>query len=435
MNKALRVIVGTLLTGAVGSLLLVPSVDLSSAQPELQAITTSVQPNTLLVSCPGAFMELGGEAGTELGQLERIGQSSVSAIAPDEASTSPLISEFLTLSADGLEQSTALLSAVQAQYIERQRAQGLAATFCEQPTTAGWFVSGQSSVGAETLLLMSNPSLVDTQVLLTFHLPGGVVEERVALAAGTEITLGLASIVGPQPSYAIEFSSLGAPVAAALQHRFSRGLTPLGVSLSMSSRSPALDQWITPLEVFAEGYQAPLLRLFAPEARSEVIITAFSQGDPELFRQVVPAGAFLELPLELPNGRYALKIESDNPILAGVLNPSLEPLDHVWISPAETFSSLSLPIPNYRTQLSLTNPNAVPILVRVDVENSGRNSIQSVQLEPLSITAVEVAGDAVVLQSANQFLAALQLNDPLGYALINPSENQNLGSELSILVR
>ena len=282
---------------------------------------------------------------------------------------------------------------------------------------------------------MANPSLVDTQVLLTFHLPGGLVEERVALSAGAELTLGLASIVGPEPSYAIEFSSLGAPVAVALQHRFSRGLTPLGVSLSMSSRAPALDQWITPLDVFAEGYQAPLLRLFAPEDRSEVIITAFSQGDPELFRQVVPAGAFLELPLELSNGSYALKIQSDNPVLAGVLNPSLEPLDHAWISPAESFSTLSLPIPNYRTQLSLTNPNAVPISVRVDVENAGRSTIQSVQLEPLSVTAVPVSGDFVAMESANQFFAALQLTDPLGYALISPSENQNLGSELSVLVR
>lgn len=435
MNKVLKTLLGAMATVATGSLLLIPSVELSAATSALQPIDTSVEPKTLQVSCPGAFLELGGESGTELGQLERIGQASVSAIEPEGLGTNPLISEFLSLEAEGLQQSTALLSAVQAQYVERQRAQGLAATFCEQPTTAGWFVSGQSSVGAETMLLMSNPSLVDTQVLLNFHLPGGAVEERVALAAGAELALGLASIVGPEPSYAIEFSSLGAPVAVALQHRFSRGLTPLGVSLSMSYRAPALDQWITPLEVFAEGYQAPLLRLFAPEERSEVIITAFSQGDPELFRQVVPAGAFLELPLELPNGRYALKIESDNPVLAGVLNPSLEPLDHVWISPAHSFSSLSLPIPNYRTQLSLTNPNAVPISVRVDVVNAGRSTIQSVQLEPLSVTAVPVSGDFVAMESASQFFAALQLTDPLGYALINPSENQNLGSELSILVR
>lgn len=435
MNKVLKTLLGVVATLATGSLVLIPSADLSAATSAQQPIDISVEPKTLQVSCPGSFMELGGESGTELGQLERIGQASLSAIQPAGAEADPLISEFLSLQAEGLQQSTALLSAVQAQYVERQRAKGLAATFCEQPTTAGWFVSGQSSVGAETLLLMSNPSLVDTQVLLTFHLPGGLVEERVALAAGAEVTIGLASIVGPEPSYAIQFSSLGAPVAVALQHRFSRGLTPLGVSVSMSSRAPAMDQWITPLEIFAEGYQAPLLRLFAPGERSEVIITAFSQGDHELIRQVVPAGAFLELPLELPNGRYALKIESDHPVLAGVLNPSLEPLDHVWVSPAESFSSLSLPIPNYRTQLSLTNPNAVPISVRVDVENSGRNSIQSVQLEPLSVTAVPVSGDFVAMESASQFFAALQLTDPLGYALINPSENQNLGSELSILVR
>ena len=347
----------------------------------------------------------------------------------------PLITDFIELVAEGNDQSTALLSASQAQFVDRERATGLSATFCEQPATTGWFVSGQSSVGAETVLLLQNPNAIDTQLVLNLHLPGGITQERLTLGAGQERLIGMAPLAGLAPIYAIEFESLGTPIVAAIQQRFSRGLTPLGVSTSMAAASLTTDQWITPVAVMAEGYQAPLLRLYAPQGRAEVIITAFSAESSEIIRQVVSEQSFVEIPLALPNGLYALKLQSDQPVLAGVLNPSLEPLDHAWLAPAEALADVTLGIPSYATDLVITNPNAVAISATVEVMQGQRRSIQSVQVKPLSVVSVPVTGRSVTVSSASAIYTALQIRDPLGYAVIIPSENQNAGSQMEIIVR
>lgn len=435
MNKILRTLLGTAAVAAVGAIALVPTVPFAVAAGEISPQTVSVDPNPLQISCPGAFIEVGGESGTELGSVERRGEASVGAAQPEWQPATPLITGFTELIAEGTVQSTELLSANQTQYVDRQRARGIAATFCEQPSSSGWFISGQSSVGAETVLLMHNPNQVDTQVIIRYHLPGGMSEQRYALAAGEEQFFSLAAEAGLEPSYAIEYESLGAPISMALQHRYSRGLTPLGVDLSMASSVPARDQWITPVQVVGEGYQPALLRLFAPGNAAEVIVTAFSDADPQLFRVLVPTAGFTELALELPNGLYALKLESDSEVLAGVLNPSLEPLDQAWIYPSNSFNELTMAVPQYQSELVLTNPNALAISANLTLQTGQRRAIQSVQIEPLSSVSLPVSADSLSIVSANQFYAALQISDPLGYALIAPSENRNLGSEMEIRVR
>jgi len=435
MNKILKLLIGLASVSAVSAVALVEPVQISGPGGSLANQVVSVEPNPLLVSCPGPFVEIGGESGTELGLVERIQEASVATAQSEWRPETPLISSFLSISAEGAEQSTALLSASQSQYVDRRRGRGIAATFCEQPSTSGWFISGQSSVGAETVLIMHNPNLVDTQVSIRYHLPGGVSERRYALAAGEEQYFSLATEAGLEPTYAIEYQSLGAPIAVAIQHRFSRGLTPLGADLSMSSAEPKTDQWITPVQIFGEGYEPAKLRVYAPGEKAEVIVTAFSEFDPELYRLVVPAAGFSEIALDLPNGLYALKLESDQPILAGVLNPALEPLDYAWVYPTSSFSELTLAIPQYRTEFVLTNPNAVAMSANLTIRRGERRSVQSVQLDPLSSQAIEVSGDSVSIVAASQFFAALQIADPLGYAVINPSENRNLGSEMEILVR
>ena len=435
MKGPLKLLVGLLSVAAMAAMLLIPKVPVEVSNVSVAPVQVSVDPTPLRISCPGAFVELGGQSGVDIGSIARVGETAVTSAQPESQLDNPLITNFAELLAVGSDQSTALLSATQAQFVDRERARGLSATFCEQPATTGWFVSGQSSVGAETLLMLHNPNPVDTQVLLRLHLPGGVSQERLALGAQEEKLLPLSPLAGQQAIYAIEFESLGAPIAAAIQHRFSRGLTPLGVSVSMAASKPALDQWITPVQVFAEGYQAPRLRLYAPAGRAEVIITAFSAADPEIFRQVVPEGSFIELPLELANGLYALNLQSDQPILSGVLNPTLEPLDHAWISPVDALNEVTMAIPSYRTELVITNPNALAISANVEIWQGQRRSIQSVQIDALSSAALPVSGRSVSVTSANAMFAALQLVDPLGYAVITPSENQNLGSEQEILVR
>jgi len=435
MNRGVKFLLGAAVVSAIGALTIVPEVPTVTSQDSAVALEVSVEPTPLRISCPGSFVEFGGESGVDLGSIERVGEAAVSVAQAEYQPSDPLTADFIELVAEGDDQSTALLSASQAQFVDRERATGLSATFCEQPATTGWFISGQSSVGAETVLLLQNPNAIDTQLVLNLHLPGGITQERLTLGAGQERLIGMAPLAGLAPIYAIEFESLGTPIVAAIQQRFSRGLTPLGVSTSMASASVTTDQWMTPVAVMAEGYQAPVLRIYAPQERAEVIVTAFSAEGSEIIRQVVAEQSFVELPLELPNGLYALKLQSDQPVLAGVLNPSLEPLDHAWIAPAEALAEVTLAIPSYATDLVITNPNAVAISANVELLQGQRRSIQSVQVESLSVVAVPVTGRSVSVSSASAIFTALQIRDPLGYAVIIPSENQNAGSQMEIIVR
>lgn len=436
MRIFLRVILALLLPAlVVAGFILLPQADLAPAEAGEQEFSVSVEPKSLQIVCPGALVEVGGEDGTELGLIERVGEARPRVNSPDGAPAPPTTQESVQFEASGSEQSTELLAAIQTQAVSKSRISGLAASFCEQPTTAGWFISGASGVGNESVLLAANWSDVDTQLIVEIHSPAGKTVERFALASGQERLISLAPLTALANVYAVRVQSTGPAVSLALQNRWSRGLTPLGVEMTGTTQLPKTIQWIQPVTILAEGYQAPMLRLYAPDASAEVVVTAFGGEEPELFRSFVPEAGFSELDLELAAGSYVLKIESTNPVLAGVRNPALDPLDYAWVYPQELFTSLSIPVPSYKSTLRLANPGALAISVTVVTTTNNRPSYQTLELGAFESIGLEVSADAVLVQSASEFLAALEVLDGSGYAVIAPSENKNLGEELVVSVR
>ena len=400
--------------------------------PEFQV---SVDPADLEIVCAGALIEVGGEDGTELDRIERLGEAGVKALSAEEIAVPPTSVGSIPIEVRGSEQSTELLSAIQTQAVSRERASGLAASFCEQPITAGWFISGASGVGNESVLSVANWNDVDTQLLVELPSPGGMVSERYALAAGQERLITLAPLAALAGVYAIRVESTGPGIVVALQNRWSRGLTPLGVELTSTTQIPSLQHWIQPVSVLAEGYPPPVLRLFSPGGAAEVVITAFGEQGPELFRTVVPEAGFIELDLELEAGTYLIRVESDVEVLAGVRNPALDPLDYAWIYPQQQFTSLALPVPSYSTNLWLANPGALAISLTVTTTTNDRPSYQTLELGPFGSAGIPVSSDTLLVQSASEFLAALEILDGAGYAVIGPSENKNLGEDLVVSVR
>ena len=395
----------------------------------------SVDPADLEIVCAGALIEVGGEDGTDLDLIERVGEAGVRVFSAEEISVPPTTVPSVPIEVEGSKQSTELLSAIQTQAVSRERASGLAASFCEQPITSGWFISGASGVGNESILSAANWSDVDTQLIVELHSPGGMVAERYALAAGQERLITLAPLAALASVYAIRVESNGPGIAVALQNRWSRGLTPLGVELTGTTKLPALEHWIQPVSVLAEGYQPPKLRLYSPGEAAEVVITAFGSEGPELFRTVVPEAGFAELDLELAAGTYLIKVESNVEVLAGVRNPALDPLDYAWIYPQQRFTSLALPVPSYKTTLWIANPGALAISLTLTTTTNDRASYQTLELGPFESAGIPVSSDSLLVQSASEFMAALELLDGAGYAVIGPSENRNLGEDLVVSVR
>ncbi|MEL0200799.1 MAG: DUF5719 family protein, partial [Aquiluna sp.] len=220
MSLVWRGILALLLPGLVVSgFLLLPRAETLAEPASAKEFEVSVDPQQLQIVCPGALVEVGGEDGTQLGLVERVGEASLRVYSQDGITPPPTTRDSVPLEAAGTEQSTELLSAIQSQAISRQRAAGLAATFCEQPTTAGWFISGASGVGNETVLIAANWNEVDTQLIVEVHSPGGVTAERFALAAGQERLISLAPLAALASVYSVKVESTGPAVTLAVQNR------------------------------------------------------------------------------------------------------------------------------------------------------------------------------------------------------------------------
>jgi hypothetical protein len=396
----------------------------------------SVEPLPLTIACPGAFVEVAGRSGTEIGKIERVGSSNIKVRSAIEAPYPNSAESFVGLSAEGELQSTELLSAIQYQVVDQPRARGLLAGYCEQPKTNGWFVSGDGGGGKESVLIAANPNNVDTQLLVEVHFGGKVITERFVIGPQGEQLISLAALVGVEPSYAIYFESGGAGLVVAMQHRYSDGLTTLGVSLDTAVRQASDSLWLGPVRILAQGYERPRLRLFAPLGDATVSVTYHSAATViSAVEFSLASGELFELEPELASNDYVIEIQSTQPVLASVLNPSLTPLDYQWISPLERFSELFLPIPAIDSELALMNPGSVPLDITLAIRSAAGVKTQVVRVAAKGIEMVEVAGSRLSVQADGEFMAALQLQSSSGYAVINPSENFNLGQSLGVFVR
>ncbi len=429
-----------LLSALVGIALLVTSYlvpsPVSEATVPSSEFSIDVDPLPLNIVCPGSFVEVAGRSGTEIGKIERVGSASVKVRSSAETDYPTAAESFISLNATGEDQSTELLSAIEYQVVDESRAKGLLAGYCEQPKTNGWFVSGEGGAGKETVLIATNPNNVDTQLLVEIHFAGKVITERFVIGPLREELISLAALVGVEPSYAVYFESGGAGLVVAIQHRYSDGLNSLGVSLDTAVREASKNLWLGPLRILAEGYERPRLRIFAPLSAAAVSITYHSASTNTLTQEFsLASGELLELEPELATNDYAVEIESSEPVIASVLNPSLTPLDYQWISSLERFTSLYLPIPTVDTEIALINPGSTSLDINLGVRSAAGVESTIVRVAPNGIQMLPVTGTRLSLQADGEFMAALQLRNASGYAVINPSENANPGQSLSVFVR
>jgi hypothetical protein len=409
---------------------------------EVNSRLVSVEPLPLKIYCPGPLVEVGGPQGTDLGSLELIGKTQIFQFSSPQSSLEYPALEALggvSFETPGSEQSTGLLVANQAQQISRPRASGLAATNCPQPQSSGWFATGISGSGAESVLFLANPNQTEVQVSLEFRLPTGIVEHGVTLAKNESSTLSLAAFSDAEPNYAIRYYTDGPKISMALQNRSTRGLTPTGIELQSPIIGLQTNYVITGLTTYAVGFESPTLVLFNPgDSEFTVSVRAAGQNVQNLETSVlVPARGSATRVLDLVDGSFALFLEADGEFLAAVRNTTLEPaLDFAWLTPAEKFSGLLvLPVPNLESTLFLANDENEAVSVTVESINQGVSGYQTILVRAKSGLSLKVEAQTLRLQSEGSFYAALEIVDTGGYAVIEPRENRNLGEELLIQLR
>ena len=408
-------------------------------RPQITAQTVSVEPLPLRVYCPGAFVELGGESGVDLGNVVRVGEALISnQTTANELLVAPPLS---TVDGAGAvvgdpEQSTNLISLIQSQAIDRERAKGLAATACQKPVASGWLINGSSVVGTESVLIAANPGEVEALVELEIHLPGRVLGERFALAPGEQQLIPTSRYANGEQAFAIYFESSGPEISMALQNRETRGLNPIGVEIEGPTLEPNTAFSFVGLRDLTQGFEKPSMRVYNPGSEvAEVVVTVFGEGNVELVRELVNPAAFAELPLELAGGYQLVNLTSDQPVLAAIKNSSIEPvLDFAWIQPAELFSSVTMALSPYQNSVLIANPGSTAIELTLESRSGDRLSFESLVLAPFSQLAIPSSANSMRVEGTGQFAIALEIFDSAGYSVLHPRESANLGENLVIRV-
>jgi len=423
LAKLLAVIV--LAAGMVPALVLEGLPTLDEVTPQSQAV--EVQPLPLRASCPGALVEVGGEQGTDLGEISRVG---VPKLSVHGAESDPEAA-FATFEVEGFPQSTELLSANQAQSIDRPRMAGLAAVNCPQPASFGYFVAGSSGPENESVLLLSNPNQVEVLVEISVYLSSEIGTERVALAAGEQKAIPLIALSGAEPSYALSYSTSGLAISAFMQHRSVTGLTATGVALVAPQTASEIGV-IPGIEVLTEGFEPLELRIFNPGIeQAEVIVQIGDSSVFEMVRILVPAGSIATEYVDLPEGLHQLTYQSEIAVALSAKNTVLEPtLDFSWFSPVTSFSEPLRLIAPAGGVLYLSNSG----LEEINVVIQGDTGL-SVAIPALGQAGVPVTAGSYLITGTKEFGANLVIRNPSGYANITPSAMKNFGQELTVSIR
>lgn len=421
-----------------------PANERSAAELAPQAV--AVEPAPLSLVCPGAAVRLGGEAGTEVGTVERLGAAKLFIRNTDaEAEVSALaeFTEFQTITSDTqLEQSSDLISAWQWQELSAPRIVGAAAAACVSPAREQWFVGGSTLPQADAVLLVHNPSAVESAVSVVAI--GAAADLDFALAPGGTELVSLATLLPGSDELVVQVSA-SAPVASWLQHRTSRGLSATGFDLVTAQTEPSSSITIAGLSVLGSDLAplaeltTPVLRVYNPGAESvEVLAQVVSSGGQfgSAQRIVVGAGSHGSASLTgLSEGDYAVFIDAEGPIFAGLYNPvalDVGSFDFAWLAAGELFSTpFALAAGDRSASLALSNPGEQAIRASVSL---GNRAIQ-VLVAPRSQELVAVPARTQVRVVPDGPIAATLRIRGEGYAVVQPRESRNLASEVVVRVR
>jgi hypothetical protein len=426
MNFVLRLISSLAVVAASAALVLVPSFP-NLPQAEVEAITVGVEPLPLKATCAGPLVEVGGVQGTALGEISRIGNPLV-AVHGAELDSEQSWAQF---EVPGSPQSTDLLSANQIQSVDRPRVRGLAAANCAQPANFGYFVSGNSGPGNESLLVLGNPNQVEVLVELELALESEIITERITVAAGEQKVVSLVALSGAEPIFALSYQTSGLPVSAFMQQRTVSGLAATGVDL-VTPQLPSTAGVIPGIEVVTEGFAPAELRVFNPGLeQAEVVLQLKNSERVEQIRVQVPAGAIVTQAVSLAAGANLVLFESDQPVVLALKNQILDQgLDFSWLTPTDGFSEPLRLVVSRTSTLFIANPSTSDLSLVIE-----GGSGQSAVIPGGSQSGIPMTPGSYLLTGNLQFHALLSIKNSTGYATISPSQMRNSGEELKVLVR
>lgn len=423
-----RVVVGTGI--AVASVIAVTA-GVAAAWPthtsERVAVTATPAASDTTIACTGSLLALGrvveqaGELSVAAAQDVVSGPAATAAEGRELAGPAGSAPRILT--APPVDGEPARLAAAGSSSLAAPDLRGFAASACRPALMESWLVGGSTSLGANDLLMLSNPGDVPATVQITVFgvsgarvAPGGA--DRV-VPAGAQLVIPLAGLASGETSPVVRVTATGAPVASALQSSLIRTLTPGGVDQVSPVAGAATRQTIPGVSVtFPPGdagatNAATIVRLLAPGTDTTATVRVLaSDGSTAVDATSVPLAAGVPAELELGTlaaGRYTILVDADAPVVAGAWGTTGfgEGADFAWYAAAPdiTLPSAFAVAPGAASTLTLANTGAEDATVTVTAEGG---SAQTVSVAAGRVAEIAVtAGRTYILDPSGPVAAAV----------------------------
>lgn len=435
------------LTAALGVLVKFPTLKVGDSRTPQ---TVSVQPKQPTLVCPGPVFVNGGQNGVTLGSFAHSGSVAIAGIESENIISFTSFSEKVFKGSTTGSQS---FNAIQTQFANGKQAYGLASANCVPGSNDAWLVAGDNSVGREALLILANPTSVDSTVSLQLYGTSGPIQgtglSGISAPAGKVTVLALSSFAPKAETFSVHVSSRGAELGIWLQQKTVRGLTPGGLDLVGATALPA--KVIDIPGVFIRNTTAlanlandsnfqdvkPILRVTAPGEKDAKFTAQVQGADGSSFGTViqgeVPAGSTRDFVLEdIAEGNYSVHIEADVELLGAVrysrMSGSLP--DFAWAQAVEAkklLAGFSAPA-GATSKLSIVNSNSEATVVLINGKSS--------PVAANSNVVVSLAAGYQYLVKSKLPVSISQVIDVKGGLAVAPViDYQTLGGKLKVSVR
>lgn len=439
-------------------------VKLGEGAPTLE---TSVQAKDLTLVCPGSVFQTGGSSGTSLKTL-RLGSAAVFGGITNKSLellggpvSGRIISAraFTALDPKGEAiQGSALLNASQYQLVATKNMAGLAAANCMRPISDAWLVGGDSSIGRDTLLVLTNPSLVDSTVDLQILGSGGSISapglSSISVPAGKTTVIPVSSLAPNLATFSLHVKAVGGALGIWMQQRTIRSLQPGGVDF-ISPATDAAKSVLIPgiyLRGVADAEKLvalnkdyvdlrPMLRLSNSTDKdanvTAQILGANSKTFGTVVQKLVPANSTVDVTISgLDQGDYFAIVDSSEPIRASVRIARTKKTqnDFTWLQAADAFTAeraVATPSGSI-SKLALVNGGSVSSVVTVRI--GGVTSTYTVRAK--STLSVVATPGLTSFVSASEPISANVVVDIDGMVgAVGVIDYKNLGGTVAITIR
>lgn len=373
----------------------------------------------LQITCSGPAVVAGGKSGTSVTDFKRVGKAGTSISYSGLASTElkgfskvPIRgygirqdlgkiivkpSKFTVVDATGkANQGSMLLTANQLQLADNKKIRGLLAAPCLRPQSEFWLVGGSTAVGREALLILTNPTAIDSTVDLHIFTENGSSNSAglsgISVPANKTTIVPLSSFVLRADSIAVQVLSKGGAITALIQQKTIRGTSASGADFispspvaNLNSIFPGIlirgskdsDKFRAKADKYSDVQQ--MLRVFVPGTKNANVNLQVLGTNSKTFGTVLSvtasAGKVSDFKITgLADGDYFGILSSDVEVFSSIRLVRSKGVpgaytDFAWINPAEGFSNeryIAVPKAGI-SRLSITNPSARPTTVTLKI--------------------------------------------------------------------